>query len=252
MSPPLIFLWAPPRSLSTVFLRIMVARGDFAVMHEPMCDLAAGKAHIASSGASLKTIAQLQDHIQGLRHAQPVFIKETCEFDHADAIAGSPLVREALHAFMLREPARTIASHHSVNPHLRCDDVGFKHMARLFDLVSTQAERPPIFVCADRLQASPSEEVRAFCARAGLVHLPESLSWSRGHLAIWERTRHWHESAADSTQVQNREGHYNVRVDNNPRLASYYEANLPHYLALKRASEAQRETSASIFDSPLP
>jgi adenylylsulfate kinase len=238
---PLIVMWAPPRSLSTAFVRVMAARGDLEVLHEPMCNLAAGAVHELPSGKSLRSMAELQAHVDALRTVAPVFIKETCEYDHCATLDGTAIVRDAVHAFMLREPAKVINSHSYVTPSLQADNIGFRHLASLLDLARAQGKHAPIFVEAERLQTAPAAEVEAFCARVGIPHVPESLSWAPGHLDLWRRTQHWHEDAAASSTIEMRERHYAVRVDNEPRLAKLFQENLPFYRYLKQASEAQSE-----------
>jgi adenylylsulfate kinase len=232
-------LWAPPRSLSTAFLRVMAARGDLEVLHEPMCDLAAGERHELPTGDFLDSVAQLCAHIDARRAARPVFVKETCEYDYRPSLMGTQLAHEATHVFMLREPAKVINSHYSVNPQLRSDDVGFRHLASLLDFVKTHGGRVPVFVDAERLQAAPECEVAAFCARVGLAHIPGCLTWQPGHLDLWRRTQRWHEDAAASSGIEFREREYTTRVDNEPRLRRMYEENLPFYRYLKQACETQ-------------
>jgi hypothetical protein len=236
---PVIVLWAPPRSLSTAFLRVMAARGDLEVLHEPMCDLAAGERHELPTGEFLDSMTELCAHIDARRTVRPVFVKETCEYDYRPNLMGTKLVREATHAFMLREPAKVINSHYNVNPSLQADEVGFRHLASLLDFVKTHGGRVPLFVDSERLQEAPESEVEAFCARAGLAHIPGSLTWQPGHLDLWRRTQRWHEDAAASSRIEFREREYSTRVDNEPRLRAMYEENLPFYRYLKQACEAQ-------------
>ncbi|WP_368935270.1 hypothetical protein [Alcaligenes faecalis] len=236
---PLIVLWAPPRSLSTVFLRVMAARGDLEVLHEPMCDLAACDRHELPNGELLGSMAELCEYIDARRVVRPVFVKETCEYDYRASLMETGILREAIHVFMLREPAKVINSHYDVNPNLQSDEVGFRNLASLFDVVKIHGEQPPIFVDADKLQASPEREVQEFCVRVGIAHIPDSLTWQPGHLDLWRRTRCWHEGVAESSRIELREHKYNTRVENEPKLRTMYEENLPFYLYLKQACDAQ-------------
>ncbi|HCT9233109.1 TPA: hypothetical protein OUC02_004707 [Escherichia coli] len=135
--------------------------------------------------------------------------------------------------------SKVINSHYDVNPNLQSDEVGFRNLASLFDAVKIHEERPPIFVDADKLQTAPEREVEAFCARVGLAHIPDSLTWQPSHLDLWRRTCCWHEGVADSSRIEFREHKYNARVENEPKLRTMYEENLPFYLYLKQACDAQ-------------
>jgi adenylylsulfate kinase len=219
----------------------MTARGDLEVLHEPLCDLAAGTRHQLASGRSLGSVDELLDHVEALRAVRPVFVKETCEHDYRHHLAETGLLRDAIHAFMLRDPAKVINSHFNVNPHVKPEEIGFRHLAKLLDLVRTKNTHAPIFVEAEKLESAPETEVQRFCARAGITHLPQSLSWSPGHLDLWQRTKRWHEEVAASSSIQPRESRYEIRVDNEPRLGRLHAENLPFYSYLKQACDEQPE-----------
>ena len=229
----LFVMWAPPRSLSTAFVRVMAARGDFTILHEPLCDLAAcGHFVHRRAGAEprrLDSAAALFEHVERQRRDGPVFIKDTCEYDYRDVLEGSGYLREATHIFMLREPASVINSHYHINPAMRCEDVGYEHLARVYDLVRLQAAARPLFIDAERLVLDPAGTVERFCDSAGLAYLPESLRWEGGHLDIWERTKRWHLDAANSSCIAPIERQYAARVDNHEQLRGFYQANRPFY-----------------------
>lgn len=237
MNQRLIVMWAPPRSLSTAFLRVIAARGDFEILHEPMCDLAAcGEyTHQRSDGTAtvLRSASELFDYIAFLRCQSPVFVKDTCEFDYEANVAGSSYLQDAQHVFMLRDPEKVINSHYAVNPQLSSDEVGYRHLVKLYNQVKTQSATAPIFVEAERLSADPDGTIRAFCDSSGLIHIPESLKWEKGHLNVWQRTQHWHVDAANSTSIAHVSKNYAVRVDNHAPLQRYYRENRPFYDYLK-------------------
>lgn len=230
----LLVMWAPPRSLSTAFVRVMAARGDFSILHEPLCDLVAcGHFMHRQAGDAprrLDTAPALFEHIERLRRDNgPVFIKDTCEYDYCDILDGSDYLRDATHIFMLREPASVINSHYNINPEMRCEDVGYEHLARVYDLVRLQARAKPLFIDAERLVADPADTVARFCEHVGLTHLPESLQWENGHLDIWKRTKHWHQDVANSNCIVPIGRQYAARVDNHKLLRGFYQANRPFY-----------------------
>jgi len=245
----LFLLWAPPRSLSTAFVRVITERGDFTVLHEPLCDLAAGVPHPLSdgSGRSLPDPEALFAHVEMLRTKGHVFVKDTCEYDYCDVLRGTGYLRDAQHVFMLRNPAKVINSHYHINPKLSCADVGYAHLVGVYDLVVDQAKLRPIFVDADQLIADPERTVKEFCSSADLVYMPSALEWKSGDLPIWQRTKHWHVDAAHSTRIEAKTKQYEHRVDNTPLLQSYYDANLPHYEYLQRARRASALQRPSVM-----
>ena len=74
----LIVLWAPPRSLSTAFVRVIAARGDFTILHEPLCDLSAcgiySHPQTDHSTQTLNNSTELFNYVQALRAQRAVFI----------------------------------------------------------------------------------------------------------------------------------------------------------------------------------
>lgn len=168
----LIVMWAPPRSLSTAFVRVIEARGDFTILHEPLCDMAACGSYQhrmeVGESARLESHEQLFGHIQSLRSHKQVFVKDTCEYSYHEQLAGSAYLREAQHVFMLRDPEKVINSHYHINPELSCEEVGYANLARLYDLVKEEAALPPVFIDADELAVNAERVVTSFCGAVGL------------------------------------------------------------------------------------
>ncbi|MBD8092945.1 hypothetical protein IFT48_23420 [Pseudomonas fluorescens] len=246
----LIVMWAPPRSLSTAFVRVIAARGDFTVVHEPLCDLSACGEYKhpqqENSSPPLNSPTALFDYIQTLRSHSAVFIKDTCEFDYRHLLAGTPYLREAQHVFMLRNPEKVINSHYHVNPQLTCNEVGYQNLAQLYDSVKAESIHAPLFVDADDLLDNPDAAISHFCSEANLQHLPTALQWESGHLDVWERTRHWHLDAANSTRIAPIERQYSTRVDNHPMLNEFYLENMPYYQYLKNQRETVKNNTLSL------
>jgi len=238
----LIVMWAPPRSLSTAFVRVIAARGDFIILHEPLCDLSACGEYKHpqkdNSPQTLNSSMEIFNYVQALRAHSAVFIKDTCEFDYRHVLTGTRYLREAQHVFMLRNPAKVINSHYHINPGLKCNEVGYQNLAELYDVVKAESIHPPLFVDADDMINNPECAISNFCSDANLQHLPSALQWQNGHLDVWERTQHWHLDAANSTSIAPIERHYSTRVDNHQILNEFYLENMPYYEYLKREREA--------------
>jgi hypothetical protein len=158
-----------------------------------------------------------------------VFWKDTLEyrypylFDHPDEIAA------VTHTFLVREPARTIASHHAVKPGLSCSDVGYEHQWELFEYVWKTTRTRPLVLSAERLLADPPGRIAAYCAHVGLPYLPEALDWQPGERTEWQPNRRWHLDAIASAGFRLPEREYAVTVENDDRLRAYYEHHLPFY-----------------------
>ncbi|MDT0379377.1 sulfotransferase family protein [Streptomyces sp. DSM 42041] len=230
-----IALWAHPRAVSTAFVRMMMERGDVTVVHEPMVLLTdhgetrlpappggAGPTTVRAPGELYRRLAELGAH-------GPVFFKDTLEYRYAHLFDHPEDVAAFRHTFIVRDPARTIASHHAVKPSLACAEIGYEHQWRLFThLWKTTGERPLVFT-AESLLADPPAVVRAYCAHVGLPFRPEAMHWQPGERPEWEQNRRWHLDAIASSGFRAPVKEFAASVHDDPRLRAFHAHHLPYY-----------------------
>ncbi|MDQ1739860.1 MAG: hypothetical protein QOE53_1512 [Pseudonocardiales bacterium] len=226
-------LWSAPRSMSTAFFRMMAERDEFCLIHEPFY-ACANDQPVEVAGRELRGADQVISFMR--RSAQPVFFKETTEYQHANLFARHPELLEMTHTFIIRDPRRVIESHYALNPEVPCDEIGFEYLAEIFDLVRRETGGIPVVVDADQLVRDPAGMVSAYCRRVGLAERPDALSWTPAERPEWAATNRWHQDAAASTTFQPVERSYPVTVENNERLAGYLEYHLPFYQQLRSFS----------------
>lgn len=229
-------LWAHPRSISTAFLRMMIERGDVTVVHEPLVlltDHGAVRVPEPGGGSSpVSTPGDLLDRLAALGEEGPVFFKDTLEyryrylFEHPERIAG------LIHTFIVRDPARAIASHYAVKPEMACREAGYEHQWELFELAWRATGNRPLVISADRLLADPPGQIAAWCAEVALPFLPGALRWQPGERTEWQPNRRWHQDASISSTFRAPERSYPVTIHNNARLHAYYTHHLPFYRRL--------------------
>ncbi len=229
----LIAMWAHQRALSTAFLRMMIARGDVTVVHEPLVTLTDEGAVPLPDGhggtVEPRSAGEVLAHLAALARARPVFFKDTVEyryqylFDHPEAIAGID------HTFIVRDPRKAINSLHGMKPSFTRPEAGYEHLWDLFRLVESVQGKPPVVVHAEKLLRDPETVIRAYCAAVGLPFVPGALRWQPEDRAEWRRTRQWHTDASRSSGFAPTEKQYEVTVDNDERLRSFYEYHLPFY-----------------------
>ena len=232
-----IWLWAHPRSRSTALERMILARGDVTVWHEPLVTLY-DEGEVELAGARLRSVAAVLEHAK----AQPgrLFVKDTTEFRYSDALDAG-LVAGITHTFIVREPAAAIASHVAVKADASCADIGYEHQHALFALLR-ELGLEPVVLDSDRLVAEPAGTVAAYCAAVGLPYRPQALRWEAGHRPEWERTRRWHLAVEASTGFAAAPAR---PVELTGHLRDYYTHHRPYYdrmvrhaLPLPRSQEA--------------
>ena len=181
----ILALWAVPRSTSTAFEWMMRQRGDFACLHEPF-----GEAWYQGEDplwprfkAGDKTTPGLTaesvwEDIQARAERAPLFLKD---FPHYINHMWTPeFLSHFTHAFLIRDPAKSISSIYAKWPDFDEVEVGFPEQRALFDLLTALCGKPPPVIDSDDMLEDPETMVAAFCHAVGIPFVPEALNWKPG------------------------------------------------------------------------
>ncbi|GII62131.1 branched chain amino acid aminotransferase [Sphaerisporangium krabiense] len=233
-APRILALWSAPRSRSTAFLRMMAARGDHTVVHEPFSHVADfGEAQVGPFTAHTET--ELIATLRELATRGPVFFKDTTDFHYPGLLADDAFLSEATHTFIIRHPEQAIASHFKLNAELGRDEIGFAWLAEIYDAVATRSATPPVVIDSDDLIRNPEATVREYCARVSIPFIPEALTWEPGVRDDWRKTQRWHESTSRTDGFVPTSGSDAGVVRNDARLSGYLDYHLPYYERLHAA-----------------
>ncbi|MFG1918470.1 hypothetical protein [Micromonospora sp. NPDC048898] len=240
----ILLLWSVPRARSTAFFRMMLQRGDVVAVHEPFSTLAAdGVAEVA--GRTVRTERAVIDTLTTLPPHRRVFVKDTTDEEYPRVLADPEFLRSRAHsAFLIRDPAETIASYYAVNPRVRRDQIGFEHLERLFLRVRELTGRTPLVIDAADLVADPSGTAARYCADAGIAFLPAAMSWPAGDRPEWRASERWHRDVARTTGFENRSPRHGVVLDDVPHLQAYLDHHAPVYQRLRRQCQTGPTASA--------
>ncbi len=201
-----ICMWSGPRNLSTAMMRSFGGRADCAVLDEPFFAPflnVTGKEHpgrtetLKSHETDPEKVAQIcaspapggaayyfQKHMP--HHMLPDF----------------PLgwAKSAKHFFLLREPARVIASYAKGRAAFTEDDLGFAPQRRLFDTLQTLTGTPPPIIDSVDILTAPEPMLKALCAALDIPFDTGMLSWPAGARpedGAW--APYWYASVESST-----------------------------------------------------
>lgn len=208
-----IAMWSGPRNLSTAMMYAFAARGDCAAWDEPFYAAylrLTGLAHpmrddIIAAGETdpARVAARLTGPVPG---GKPHFYqKHMCQH----MIDGMPLdwMDEVTNVFLIRHPARVLASFAAKYENPTLADIGFARQAELFDRVAQRTGAAPIVIDSADIRADPEAMLRRLCAALGLGYSPAMLSWpAGGHPddGVWAPV--WYASVHRSTGFAGPEG----------------------------------------------
>jgi hypothetical protein len=234
----IIALWCHPRSLSTAMERAMRERGEFRIFHEPFMylyyvhDQKRAMPHFDVDADHPASYEDTKRWILEAAEEKPVFFKDMSYYV-MDYLPGDPDFVSALtHTFLIRDPARSIASYYKLDPEVTCEEIGLELQYRHFSLVAEATGRAPVVVYAGDLQENPENTMRAYCRALGLDYKPEALQWSERTPKEWKNVAGWHKDVLDSTGIKKDRASPMVDIDSDPRLRDYYEYHRPYYEAL--------------------
>ncbi|GKY86466.1 HAD family hydrolase [Sinisalibacter aestuarii] len=232
-----IAMWSGPRNLSTAMMYAFAARGDMAVADEPFY-----AAYLAATGldhpmraeviASQPTDpAQVVAQLTGPVPAEKPHFYQKHMCQHMIPEMPREWMAEVVNVFLIRHPARVIASFGAKYDAMTLADIGFTQQSELFEYVQALGQMPVVIDSAD-IRRDPGRMLRALCEAIGLDWTPAMLSWPEGGHpddGIWAPV--WYGSLHKTTGFAGPEGDAPVLKG---KAAALLEAALPHYERLFR------------------
>lgn len=228
-----IAMWSGPRNLSTAMMYAFAARGDCAVWDEPFY-----AAYLAATGLDHPMRADIL--ATGL--TDPGAVARACRAPPPGGqplayhkhmthhmIPGFPLdlADHRANAFLIRHPARVIASYLVKRENPTPDDLGFARQAEIFDHVADSLGHAPPVVDSTDIRANPGGLLQALCAALNIAFTPAMLHWPAGPKAfdgVW--AAHWYGAVHRSTGFDTAEG---PLPDLPPDAQKLADSAQPHY-----------------------
>lgn len=233
-------MWSGPRNLSTAMMYSFAARGDCAVADEPFY-----AAYLAATGLDHPMRAE----ILASQPTDPAPVAAFCEGPFPQQqrhfymkhmthhmIAGFPLdwAKSCLNVFLIRHPARVIASYAQKRQGATLEDLGFERQAELYDEIAGWGASPLVIDSTD-IRAAPEQMLRKLCAAMGLDFTPSMLHWPPGgHASDGTWAAHWYGAVHRSSGFDAAEGPLPQLTGDFAALADaaqpYYERLAEHKL----------------------
>jgi len=229
----MLVLWSAPRSRSTAFYRMMIERGDFIGAHEPFAH-AAVFGHADIDGSPVATAPEVIAELRALATTGQVFVKETTDRRHPEALADRRfLAEDAQHTFLIRHPRETIRSYLALRRNPRIHEIGFEAQYELYTKVRRLTGRDPLVVDAGDLLKRPAESIKAYCAHVGIDFRAHALTWQPSDRPEWQGGfSHWFTDVVTSSGLAEVPRRRSLVAEQHPMVGTYLEYHLPFYQKL--------------------
>ena len=139
-------------------------------------------------------------------------------------------MRSCKNVFLIRHPARVVASYAKKREGATFEDIGFIQQDQLADEVSGWSGTPPVVIDSDDIRANPAGMLQKLCKALDLPFTRKMLHWPAGGNdadGVW--ASHWYGAVHRSTGFEGAEGPL-------PALGGAYAdlaaQALPHYETL--------------------
>ncbi len=208
-----IAMWSGPRNLSTAMMYSFAARGDCAAWDEPFyaaylrqtgIDHPMRDEIIAAHEADADKVASAClgpiPQGQSLFYQKHMTLHMIPQFDRS-------FMRGLSNVFLIRHPARVVASYAKKREGPTLMDIGFVQQAELFDEVSQWlGTAPPVIDSAD-IRQDPKAALTRLCTALGIPFTDRMLYWQAGpkpYDGVW--APHWYGAVHRSTGFEDPEG----------------------------------------------
>lgn len=207
MSAPIrICMWSGPRNISTAMMRSFGNRSDCAVSDEPFY-----AAYLAETGLD----HPMRDKVLA---SQPTDWRAVAAALAGPAPGGAKVwyqkhmthhmlngfgldwANGAVNAFLIRDPARVLASYVVKRGEVTLADIGVERQRELFEREADRLGAPPPVVEGRDVLADPAATLGRLCAALGVAFDPAMLAWPAGPRdsdGVWAPA--WYDAVERST-----------------------------------------------------
>ena len=207
-----IAVWSGPRNISTALMYSFVQRKDFIAIDEPFY-----ASYLRLTGLD----HPMRDEVISSQSSDPIkvavsLVKETGrnkphvyqKHMTQHMVSGIPRfwMTKIRNVFLVRHPARVVASFAKKIDHPTKDDLGFEKQTELLRFL-LKAGYVPIVVNSFELRKNPKKMLVKLCNALGLEFDPCMLTWSAGgspYDGVW--ARHWYGAVHQSIGFSKPEG----------------------------------------------
>ena len=205
-------MWSGPRNLSTAMMYAFASRSDFSAVDEPFYAAYLNLTGLQHPMRDQILQAQPQDPhqvVDSLLGPDPegwpnVYHKHMTQ--HMIEAIPRDWMLKVTNVFLIRHPARVVASFAKKYPDPKIEDIGFHQQADLFRYLVEKGQKPIVINSAD-IRSNPEQKLRDLCGALGLEFDAKMLKWTKGGQScdgVW--APHWYGAVHNSTGFDAAEG----------------------------------------------
>lgn len=230
-----IAMWSGPRNISTAMMYSFAARGDCDVKDEPFYAAylnETGLAHPLRDEIIASQPTNPNDVIADLQAPVPYnHLYHKYMTHHMTPNVPRDWIDGFKNVFLIRHPARVIASYAVKRENPTLEDIGFRQQAEIYTQVR---DNGAVVIDGSDIRRNPRGALEALCDALGLDFTEKMLTWPKGgHAADGVWAKHWYGAVWASTGFGEPEG---PMPDVAAELADVYKGALPHYETLREKS----------------
>lgn len=208
-----IAMWSGPRNLSTAMMYAFAARGDCVVWDEPFY-----AAYLDATGSN----HPMREDIIAAHEPDPDRVASICKGPvpqgqryfyqkhmtlHMIEGFDRRWMRSCQNVFLIRHPARVVASYAKKRDSATFEDIGFIQQEQLFNEVTDWSGAPPLVIDSDDIRADPAGMLQKLCIALDMPFTRKMLRWPAGGNeadGVW--APHWYGAVHRSTGFEGAEG----------------------------------------------
>ena len=200
-----IAMWSGPRNLSTAMMRSFGSRADTVCVDEPFYAAYLNLTGLDHPMRDEIISAHETDPDKVVRYLMegeaeaPIFYQKQMTHHMVDGVPRD-WFGKVKHVFLIRHPARVLASYARKMEAIDLDGIGFPLQAELFEEARQVSEQTPVVIDSDDILADPEGKLAKLCAAIGITFDPAMLSWTAGPKpedGVW--APHWYDAVWKST-----------------------------------------------------
>jgi hypothetical protein len=239
--------------MSTAVERIMRERGDFSCLHEPfMYDYYIHRQVrrmplFEPEAGRPVSYAAIRDDVLARAEHEAVFFKDMSYYVMPEMRDDAGFAGRLTHAFLIRDPRRSILSYHKLDPELSCEEIGLEAQWRHFAWLRDSLGMAPMVLEAETVQADSRAAMRHWWSGIGLDFVEGAFTWNGDAApADWGQVSGWHGDVQQSTSIRPAarrdeatfDAEFEAAAQEAPRLRQLLAHHLPFYERLRVVAEA--------------